>query len=166
MVGDYFFIQGSVLYAQNTTDKKEKADAMFQHKSFGLLAAGLLVPRLLARFASKSPGPVIGASAIENVGGNISHLVMYAFAIVLPVTGVVMGSFSGFGLPFFYTTFPSIRKEPAIAKQAYEIHKLVGQAFEYFIPVHVGGAFYHVFRGHKVFARIAGIGNSASKAVK
>ena len=28
-----------------------------------------------------------------------------------------MGALSGFGLPFFFTTFASIKKEPAVAKQ-------------------------------------------------
>jgi cytochrome b561 len=154
------------LQAQNTKDKALKTKYMFWHKSFGLLAAGLLGPRVLARVLSKSPGPVVGANAIEATAGSLGHLAMYGFAFVLPVSGVIMGAFSGFGLPFFYTTIPSIEKKPDIAKQAYEIHKIAGQVFEYFVPIHVGGALYHVFRGHSVFARITGLGNAANKSSK
>lgn len=153
-----------MLAAQNTKDKTEKANYMFYHKSFGLLAFGLLGPRLVARLTSKSPGPVVGASAIEHAGASLSHLAMYGFAIFLPVSGVVMGAYSGFGLPFFYTTIPSIEKKPPVAKQAYELHKIAGQVLEYFVPLHVAGAFYHVFRGHTIFARILGSGGNAAKA--
>lgn len=162
----FHLLQGFVLAAQNTQDKAEKGKYMFWHKSFGLLAAGLLGPRLIARFTSKSPGPIIGANTMEHLAGSLSHIAMLGFAIVLPVSGVIMGTFSGFGLPFFFTTIPSLRKEPDVAKQAYNIHKQAGQIFEYFIPLHVAGAFYHVFRGHTIFARISFIGSKAAPKVK
>lgn len=158
---------GFVLAAQNTKDKKEKGDYMFYHKSFGLLGFGLLGPRIIVRLISKVPGPVVGANAVEAIGGKLGHIAMYAFGIFLPVSGVVMGAYSGFGLPFFYTTFPSIKKEPAIAKQAYELHKTAGQIFEYLVPLHVGGAFYHVLRGHTIFGRILpGLGGAAKSVPK
>eukprot|EP01040_Poterioochromonas_malhamensis_P006313 gene6313-6795_t len=167
MGGSLVAAVGFVLAAQNTKDKKEKGDYMFYHKSFGLLAFGLLGPRLLVRLTSKVPGAVVGANAVEAVAGKLGHLAMYSFAIFLPVSGVVMGAYSGFGLPFFYTTLPSISKEPAIAKQAYELHKIAGQIFEYLIPIHVGGAFYHVFRGHTIFGRILpGLSGAAKTAPK
>ena len=67
---------------------------------------------------------------------------------------VAMGSYSGFGLPFFFTTIPSIGKNKNIAGPAYEYHKVMGQVFKYMVPLHVGGAFYHVFKGHTIFARM------------
>lgn len=156
--------QGLVLLAQNTTDKKDKGNYMFYHKSFGLLAAGLLAPRLLLRVASKAPGPVVGSAAWEHTVARLTHYIMYGFIIGLPVTGVAMGATSGFGLPFFYTTIPSIEKKPEIAKQAYNIHKLLGQAFEYAVPLHVGGALQHAVRGHSIFPRI--LGSAGKKAAK
>jgi cytochrome b561 len=59
---------GSVLKAQDTKDKVEKQSLMFYHKSFGLLAFGLLFPRLLLKFTSKDPGPVVGANSLEAIG--------------------------------------------------------------------------------------------------
>ena len=90
---------------------------------------------------------------------------MYGFTSGLPITGVAMGAYSGFGLPFFFTTVPSIAKDQTIAKSAYEYHKLMGQIFKYLIPLHIGGAFYHAFRGHTIFSRmIPFIGKSVPKA--
>ena len=57
-----------MLKAQDTKDKKEKGNLMFYHKSFGLLAGGLLVPRLLMTLTSKAPGHVIGANTLEVLG--------------------------------------------------------------------------------------------------
>lgn len=155
-----------MLYAQKTEDKQEKANAMFLHKSFGLMACILLVPRLASRFMTKSPGPIPGSSTLEALAGKVGHLAMYGLVIALPVSGVVMGSFSGFGLPFFYTTIPSVTKDPSIAKPAYEFHKIAGQIIEYMIPLHVASAFYHVVKGQVVFGRILGFLNKASKTPK
>lgn len=155
-----------VLQAQNTKDKAEKTKLMNLHKSFGVLAAGLLGPRLLVRFLSKSPGHVVGSNAFEKFGATAAHVILYGFAIGLPVSGVVMGMYSGFGLPFFSTSIPSIRKDPSIAKPAYEYHKLMGQAFEWFVPLHVGGALVHVAKGHTIFARILPLGQKAKAATK
>lgn len=87
---------------------------------------------------------------------------MYGFTIVLPSSGFAMAAYSGYGMPFFYTTYPSIGKDSAIAKQAYEVHKTVGSVFKYMVPLHVGGALYHVFRGHSIFPRMIGLLGKAS----
>jgi cytochrome b561 len=152
------------LAAQNTKDKEKKKDLMFYHKSFGLLAGFLLAPRLIARVMSKIPGAVPGASSLEHMAANITHYVLYGFIIVMPVSGVIMGLNSGFGLPFFFTTFPSPRKDPPVAKQAFEIHKTAGQIFEYVILLHLAGTAWHVVRGHPILRRmVPGMANPAMK---
>lgn len=157
MGGSMMACVGLVLAAQNTKDKKAKGDFMYYHKSFGTLAFALLFPRLAIKLASKSPGPIEGAGTIEILAAKVSHYVMYGFIAFLPISGVVMGMFSGFGLPFFFKTIPSIEKKPEYAKPAYEYHKLAGSAFEYFVPIHVGGAFFHVLKGQTIFPRILGV---------
>mmetsp|Transcript_3069 Transcript_3069/g.4685 ORF Transcript_3069/g.4685 Transcript_3069/m.4685 type:complete len:173 (+) Transcript_3069:132-650(+) len=164
MGGSMMACVGLVIGAQNIKDKKLKGSLMYYHKSFGLLAFGMLAPRLYFRLASKLPGPVEGANAIEQFGATASHYLMYGFIAVLPISGVAMGAFSGFGLPFFFTTVPSVKKEPSIAKQAYNIHKQAGTLFEYFVPLHIGGAVYHVLRGHTIFPRILSVLGKAPKA--
>lgn len=162
MGGSMLACVGLVISAQNTKDKKLKGNFMYYHKSFGLLAFGLLFPRIALRLTSKAPGPIEGANEIAKLGATLSHYVLYGFAIGLPFTGVAMGAYSGFGLPFFFTVIPSISKNQDIAKPAYEYHKILGQAFEYFVPLHVAGALYHVVAGHSIAARI--IGGAAKSA--
>jgi cytochrome b561 len=146
--------------AQNTTDKDAKMNYMFLHKSFGTLAAGLMVPRLALRLASKAPGPLTGVTW-EQMLAKASHFAMYGFLIAMPATGVAMGYFGPKGLPFFTTTLPGMeakkRKEMGagkIAGQAFKIHKLLGQPMEILFAAHLGGVGYHVARGHGIFARI------------
>jgi len=38
--------------------------------------------------------------------------------------------------------------------QSFKIHKTLGVYGKYVVPLHVAGAFQHVFRGHTIFARI------------
>jgi cytochrome b561 len=146
--------------AQNTKDKDAKMNYMFMHKSFGTLAAGLMLPRLALRLASKAPGPLTNA-AWEQMLAKASHAAMYGFLIAMPATGVAMGYFGPKGLPFFTTTLPGMdaakRKEIGagkIAGQAFKIHKLLGQPMEILFAAHLTGVGYHIARGHGIFARI------------
>lgn len=147
---------GFVLAAQNTKDKTDKGTYMFRHKSFGLLSAIFLIPRLGLAIVSKRPGAVPGSSVIESYLAKSSHVIMWALTITLPVSGVVMGAYSGFGIPFFFTTVPSIKKDPSIAKPAYEYHKQLGTALEYLVPVHFGGAMFHLVKGQPILQRMFG----------
>ena len=86
---------------------------------------------------------------------------MYAFMTIMPASGIAMGYYGGKGLPFFVTTLPGVVKTEenkestgAIAKQSFGIHKQLGTYGKYLVPLHVGGAFMHYFRGQTIFARI------------
>lgn len=147
----------TVLLAQSTPkeEAEKKGRFMFLHKSCGTLAAMLLVPRLISRAVSKSPIPIPGAHAIEHIAANISHAVMYGFAVFMPVSGVAMGYFGGGGLPFFFTKFDAAKeKRGDIAGPAFKWHKKAGAIFEYLIPLHIAGAMGHLVRGHTIFGRI------------
>jgi cytochrome b561 len=148
---------GTVNSLQFTNDKKLKGDLMFYHKSFGVLGALLLAPRLIVRATSYIPAHVPGA-AWEKIAGAASHIALYGFMIAMPVTGVAMGYFGGKGLPFFYTTFDGAKEANGdIAKQAYKTHKFIGGYGQYLIPVHVGAVGYQfMFKGRNILTRMLG----------
>jgi cytochrome b561 len=145
-------VQGAI----QTKDKKLKGDLMFYHKSFGLLSFGLLFPRLVMRGISKIPGHLPGSATWEKILNNISHTLLYAFLIGMPTTGVVMGYYSGKGLPFFWQTLSGAEKaDGEIAKQAFKIHKNVGTYMQYLIPFHIGAVGYHgIVKGTNILPRI------------
>jgi len=105
-----------------TEDKALKGKLMNVHKSFGVLMAGLAVPRIALRLTTKIPAHLPGSHAIENLAGNAVHLGMYGVMIFLPLSGITMGYFGGKGLPFFGAHIPGAT-EPngALAKAAYQV---------------------------------------------
>ena len=146
---------GTVLKAQQTTDKKEKGDIMFIHKSLGLLTGALLVPRVAAALLTKRPGPLAGSSSVEHAAGVAGHLALYGFSGVMASTGIAMGYYGGNGLPFFWTKIPAAaQSEKHIAGPAFKVHKLVGEWGKFIIPLHIGAAGLHVARGQAIFSRI------------
>ncbi len=144
-----------MLAAQNTEDKEKKGDMMYYHKSLGVLTGILLVPRLGALIFSKRPAHMEGIGKLEQLAGSAGHLGLYGFSVVMSVTGIAMGYFSGMGLPFFGTKIPGAAEpNKPVAMQLYKIHKFAGYWGKFLIPAHVGAAGLHVARGHPIFTRI------------
>jgi cytochrome b561 len=168
-------VLGTFVYvnlAQQATEKQKKMDYMFIHKSFGTLAAALLVPRLVMRISltSKLPGH-LAPEMWARVVANASHAAMYGFLILMPVTGVVMGYFGGNGLPFFTTTIPGAQgeaKDGKLAGKAFKLHKQFGFWMEMLFLGHLGGVAFHAARGEAILARILpfGAASGASNVAK
>lgn len=127
----------------------------------------MLVPRVLLRFTSKHPGHIPGTSVVEQLLASTSHYVMYGFVFAMPVSGALMGLMGPKGLPLFDYSIPPLPQEYRVkdlAGKSYEFHKVAGKALEYFLALHVAGAFFHVVRGQAIFSRI--VPGLASKAPK
>ena len=149
---------GFVKLAQNTKDKKEKGNLMWYHKSFGLLMAGMLIPRVGIRLASRVPALMEGP-AWEHAAAKATHaFIVYGGIAFMPISGVAMGYFGGKGLPFFWTKVPGASKENKngkLAGKAYKAHKFVGKYGAYLVPLHVGAVgYHHLFKGQKILARM------------
>ena len=69
-------------------------DLMFAHKSLGLLMGGAVAARVGMRLGSKVPALPEG-NALMHLAANASHVAMYAFMLIMPATGVVMGYYGG-----------------------------------------------------------------------
>mmetsp|Transcript_2044 Transcript_2044/g.3593 ORF Transcript_2044/g.3593 Transcript_2044/m.3593 type:complete len:215 (-) Transcript_2044:328-972(-) len=158
MGGSLIACVGFVQAAQYTKGK-EKGRMMFLHKSFGVLAAGMLLPRVALRLGSALPKHIPGPSW-ETMSANLMHWALYGFMIVMPASGVAMGYYGGKGLPFFFTTLPGAAKaDGKTAKFAFTYHKLIGHYSQYLIPLHVGAVGYHlVIRGKNILPRILPFG--------
>jgi cytochrome b561 len=151
----------TVMIAQNGP-KEERGTWMFRHKSLGLLSGLIIAPRLAYRIVSRASAYNVknlqGNAPWENVAGDASHIALYGFMVIMPVTGIAMGYYGGKGLPFFYTTYAAradgIPLDGKIAKQTYDVHKLVGTYGKFLVPLHVGAAFFHQVRGQAIFARL------------
>jgi cytochrome b561 len=154
MAGTILTTVGIVNYAQFFKGK-EKMSIMFWHKSFGLLTASLIFPRLFFKFTSKIPPPVPGP-AWERFAAQAGHIGLYGFTIFMSATGIAMGYYGGKGLPFFWTTVPGAEKaDGEIAKKAFKFHSNFGHYAQYLIPAHVGAVgFHYFFRGRNILPRM------------
>jgi len=157
---------GTVLKAQQAP-KEEKGDWMFRHKSLGLLTGIVVAPRVAYRLVSAAGYKVLalpGAAAWEQQAGSIGHNLLYGFMTIMPATGILMGYYGGKGLPFFNRTIPGAivapdddvtkKRNGAIAKRSFQIHKQLGVYGKYLIPIHAGAAVAHQARGQAIFRRI------------
>jgi len=153
---------GCVLQAQNTPkeQKKDKANLMHLHKSLGVLTGMIVAPRfayrLFARSKYSSVGHLPGTGPVEGAASTASHLGLYGFMTIMPLTGIGMGMYGGKGLPFFWTTIPGFEKKNGkLAGQNFKIHKTLGTYGKYLVPIHAGAAFGHYFtNAPKIFTRI------------
>mmetsp|Transcript_26261 Transcript_26261/g.39762 ORF Transcript_26261/g.39762 Transcript_26261/m.39762 type:complete len:190 (-) Transcript_26261:102-671(-) len=153
---------GSVLKCQQSP-KEEKGKWMWRHKSLGLLTGCIVAPRLVYRLMDRSAYNVekLAGAQWEHVASSVTHYGLYGFMVIMPASGIAMGYYGGKGLPFFFTTIPGITKTPEnkastgkIAGQSFKIHKTLGTYGKYLIPMHVGGAFTHYFKGQRIFSRV------------
>ena len=149
---------GTVLQAQGSKGQA-KGDLMFWHKSFGLLSAVLLGPRLAARLVQAMPraAPAVGLgpAALERGLAAATHYGLYGGLLLMPATGIVMGAYGGRGLPFFTTTlFPPVAKDGALAGKAFKVHSQVGYFWKFLIPAHVGAAALHSAAGASIMPRM------------
>lgn len=145
----------TVKLAQNTEDKKEKQNLMNLHKSLALIVCALVPFRVVSRLTTLAPAHLPG-HRVEQLAGTASHLGLYALMIGLPASGVAMGYFSGFGIPFFglFKVPGTANPNKAISGPAYKAHKLMGQALTYLVPLHISAAAFHQIRGHQIFQRV------------
>lgn len=115
------------------------------HRSFGLLALGLIILRLWLRFRGPLPPPAPGMTPLQHRVVHAVHLGFYAALVALPVLGWVGSSAYGAPVIFFgLTTLPSLAAEnKPLAEGIFSIHVFLGFTLIGLIGAHVAGVIYH-----------------------
>ena len=114
------------MWSQYGSEKKDKGEWMRRHKSMGLLTGMLAFPRIAIMLSSAKPSD-FSKVPWEKALGKITHIGLYGFLFVMPVTGIAMGYFGGKGLPFFSTHFDGAAvPNKTIAGNAFKVHHNVG----------------------------------------
>lgn len=138
-----------------------KKSLMHIHKSFGLLMFTLIIPRIWIRLAATVPAH-LPATTFELLAAKASHLSLYGMIVIMPVSGVGMGYYSGWGVPFFSFHMPGAPKAKADTPKYksrtgffYNTHKFMGKILEYLIPIHAGAVVFNYFaRGQNLLRRM------------
>jgi cytochrome b561 len=115
------------------------------HKSLGITIFALIILRIVWRIGHKPPAPLATYKAIERKIATGTHHLLYLFMVAIPVTGLIMGLYSKFGVKWFGLNFLPGLDNNSIRELFEEAHELVGIALLVILALHVVGALKHKF---------------------
>ena len=124
-----------------------KLELFFWHKSTGMLILALVALRLLWRLANPAPMLPPGMAAWERAAARLSHLLLYALMIALPVTGWIVNSASHVPFRIFWLIpLPAIvAPDEPTADLAALVHGGLAALLALALVAHVGAALRHHF---------------------
>lgn len=133
------------------------------HKSLGITLGLLAVVRLAWRASHPAPPFPAALPAWQRTAARLTHGALYACLLVLPVTGYLGSSFSGYPVRYFGWTLPAWGWEWPAAKEALSaVHLGATWLLSLLVIVHVAGALAHLARRDGVFQRMWPNGRDAS----
>lgn len=115
------------------------------HKSIGVTILGLIVIRVLWRVTHKPPALLASYKVWERKLATGVHHLLYLIMIALPVSGVIMATYSKYGIKWF--GYPLIKGlDNNAARESFkEIHELIGIVILVMLILHIAGALKHHF---------------------
>jgi len=126
------------------------------HKSIGMTLGLLILFRLYWRLTHPAPALPDEMPSWERTGARISHAVLYACMLIMPLSGYVASNFSKWGVNFFN----SIKLPPwgveseAVYNFLNTTHVLTSYVFVTLIAIHILAALRHLVRRDDIFARM------------
>lgn len=115
------------------------------HKSIGVTILGLIIIRVLWRVTHKPPALLSSYKVWERKLATGVHHLLYLLMIALPVSGVIMATYSKYGIKWF--GYPLIKGlDNNAARESFkEIHELIGIVILVMLILHIAGALKHHF---------------------
>lgn len=117
------------------------------HKSIGLTVLALTIGRIVWRLMHPAPPLPGDLKPWERMSAHVSHFLLYAFMLALPLTGWAMSSgpkrrpLEWFGL----VDVPYLPVSPAAAGLGHDAHGVLGWAMIALLVLHIGAALRHHF---------------------
>jgi len=124
-----------------------RAPALIIHKSFGVLILFFLTMRIGWRVFNSPPSLPDTIGKTMKLAAHLGHLGLYAFMLIMPLSGLLMVNSRGREVKLFNTiSLPSLmEKNREWAPILRESHGIIAYCFLALIIVHVGAALYHRF---------------------
>ena len=125
------------------------------HKSLGLLAAALILLRVIWRLWSNPPKLDGLAPQWQVTAAGVSHAALYGCMVLMPLAGYLGSSFNKYGVRFFGLPLPNWAwDDPALREFFVGVHHWVAYIFIGLILVHVAAGVHHLVRRDGVFSRM------------
>jgi len=145
------------LMAANWRVSPAKLELFFWHKSTGMLILALVALRLLWRVANSTPELPSGMAAWERAAARLTHFLLYALMIALPVTGWIINSASNVPFRIFWLIpLPAIVAPDQPTADLFElVHGGLFTLLALVLVAHIGAALrHHYVKRDTVLARM------------
>jgi cytochrome b561 len=125
------------------------------HKSIGITTAFLIALRVLWRLTHPAPPLPAWFPAWQARAAILTHRLLYACMIVMPVSGYLSASFTKYPMKYFGVPFPKAGWEDDFVNSIFNgIHVGTSWLFVALLALHIGAGLRHLFAGDGVFRRI------------
>jgi len=126
------------------------------HKSIGLTIGVLVLIRLWWRLTHRPPTLPESMPAWEVSAAKITHALLYACLLVMPLVGFLASNFTKYGVKYFgIQVGPFFAENQALRETLQEVHEAVSFLLVGLIVVHILAAFKHLLLDKdRVFQRM------------
>lgn len=127
------------------------------HKWIGITIFLLVAVRLGWRLSHRPPSPPAAMPAWQRRAAAASHFLLYLLTLVIPISGWLMSSASGFQVVYFgLIPIPDlIAKDKALAEQLKQVHESLNLLMLAVVVLHVAAALkHHLVDRNDVLARM------------
>ena len=134
-----------------------KLNLFVWHKSLGVLILALAALRIIWRLGNPAPGLPPGTARWERRAARLSHLLLYALIIAMPVTGWIINSAANVPFSVFWLVpLPAIVGPSKAAEHLAALAHVTLFAFLALVLVaHIGAALrHHYIKRNNVLARM------------
>jgi len=123
-----------------------RVDAFNLHKSIGMTLGLFIIFRVVWRLLHKAPPLPDSVPAWQATAAKISHFLLYACMLVMPVTGFLGSMFTKFPIKYFgYTIYRASGEWPAAKELMSQIHYGCVILFMLLIAMHIAASLKHAF---------------------
>lgn len=122
--------------------------AMFMHKSTGVTILILMIIRIFWRLTNPVPTLPAHMKHWEIVVAKLTHFLLYALVLIMPITGILLSLAAGHNVPFWgLSTIPAslITKNLELSHLMKESHEILAWAIASLTVIHTAGALKHQF---------------------
>jgi len=125
------------------------------HKSIGLTLGALVVLRLAWRLAHRPPPLPPSLPRWQQAAAIATHRLLYLCLLVMPLSGYLGSSFSGYPVRFFGITLPGwAARNDALKDLFSQIHYAAAAVFMLLIALHAAAALKHLLARDGLFGRM------------
>ena len=134
------------IYTWNLTEEISPRTFYFNlHKSIGVTIFALILIRILWRITHRPPALLASYKAWESKLASGAHHLLYLLMVALPVSGVIMATYSKYGIKWFGIPFIKGLDNNPMRELFKDVHEIIGLIILLVIIVHIIGALKHKF---------------------